>query len=409
MAKSKDIVIGLDIGTTKVCCVVADVSGGSVDVIGMGSHPSHGLRKGVVVNIESTVESIKAAVEEAETMAGVEIESVYVSVAGEHIKGINSHGIIAVKGNEVTQADVERVIDAAKAVNIPMDREILHVLAQEFIVDDQDGIMKPIGMRGVRLEARAHLITGAVTWVQNIIRSVNRAGLVVDQTVAKQYAAAEATLDDDEKELGVGMVNMGGGSCGIAIYHKGSIKWTSVVSLGGNDITGDISIGLRTPGHEAEKVKRQHGCAAADLVRDGEVMDVPGVGERGPREVYRRVLADIVQPRVEEIFMMIKRDLEVSGYKEQMAAGLVLTGGCSIMDGMPEIAEAIFNMPVRRGAPRNVGGIVDLVKSPEYSAVVGLVHLAAKDHRSGARRPSRRKGAIGKGFGKVWGWLKDFF
>lgn len=409
MAKSKDIVIGLDIGTTKVCCVVADVSGGTVDVIGMGTHPSHGLRKGVVVNIESTVESIKAAVEEAETMAGAEIESVYATVAGEHIKGLNSHGIIAVKGNEVTQIDVERVIEAAKAVNIPMDREIVHVLAQEFIVDDQDGIVKPVGMRGVRLEARVHLITAAVTWVQNIVRSVNRAGLTVSQTVAKQYAAAEAALDDDEKELGVGLVNMGGGSCGIAIYHKGSIKWTSVVSIGGNDITGDISIGLRTPGHAAEKIKRQHGCAAADLVRDGEVMDVQGVGERGPREVYRRVLADIIQPRVEEIFMMIKRELEVSGYKEQMAAGLVLTGGASIMEGMPEMAEAVFNMPVRRGGPRNVGGIVDLVKSPEYSAAVGLVHLAARDYKSGAKRPSRGRGSFGKSLGRVKEWLKDFF
>lgn len=409
MAKSKDIVIGLDIGTTKVCCVVADVSGGSVDVIGMGTHPSHGLRKGVVVNIESTVESIKAAVEEAETMAGVEIESVYVTVAGEHIKGINSHGIIAVKGNEVTQADVDRVIDAARAVNIPMDREIIHVLAQEFIVDDQDGIVKPIGMRGVRLEARVHLIAGAVTWVQNIVRSVNRAGLVVNRTVAKQYAAAEAALDDDEKELGVGVVNIGGGSCGIAIYHKGSIKWTSVVSIGGNDITGDISIGLRTPSHAAEKIKRQHGCAAADLVRDGEVIEVQGVGERGPREVYRRVLADIVQPRVEEIFMMVKRDLDVSGYREQMAAGLVLTGGVSIMDGMPEIAEAIFNMPVRRGGPRKVGGIVDLVRSPEYSAVVGLAHLALKDYRSGEKRPARGRGSLSKSLGKAKEWLKDFF
>ena len=409
MAKGKDVVVGLDIGTTKVCCVVADVSGGTVDVIGMGTHPSHGLRKGVVVNIESTVEAVKAAVEEAETMAGVEIESVYTTVAGEHIKGINSHGIIAVKGNEVTQVDVDRVIDAARAVNIPMDREVIHVLAQEFIVDDQDGIVKPVGMRGVRLEARVHLITGAVTWVQNIVRSVNRAGLAVNRSVAKQYAAAEATLDEDEKELGVGMVNIGGGACSIAIYHRGSIKWTSVISLGGNDITGDISIGLRTPGHAAEKVKRQHGCAASDLVRDGDVIEVQGVGERGPREVYRRVLADIIQPRVEEIFMMVKRDLEVSGYKEQMAAGLVLTGGASIMEGMPEIAEAMFNIPVRRGGPRNVGGIVDLVRSPEYSAVVGLTHIALKDYKSGVRRPVSGRGSFSKGVNKAREWLKDFF
>ncbi|MBI4665884.1 MAG: cell division protein FtsA [Nitrospinae bacterium] len=409
MAKNRELIAGLDIGTSKTCCVLADISGGAIDIVGLGSHASHGLRKGVVVNIESTVESIKAAVEEAETMAGAEIESVYASVAGEHIKGINSHGIIAVKGSEVTQADVDRVLEAAKAVNIPMDREMIHTLSQEFIVDEQGGVAKPVGMRGVRLEAKVHIITGSVTWIQNIVRSVNRAGLVVSATVAEQLAASEAALDEDEKELGVALVNMGGGTCDIAIYHKGSIKWTSVVTLGGNDITGDISIGFRTPGHEAEKIKRLYGCAASDLVPDDEVIDVPGVGEREARQVYRRTLADIIQPRVEEIFMMVKRDLEVSGYLDQLAAGLALTGGTAMMQGMPEIAEAIFNMPVRRAHPRKLGGITDIVDSAEYATAVGLILYGARDMASGRKRRSRGKGALDGGLVKIKDWIKDFF
>ncbi|MBI5814476.1 MAG: cell division protein FtsA [Nitrospinae bacterium] len=409
MAKNRDLVVGLDIGTTKICCVIADVGGDGIDIIGLGSHPSQGLRKGVVVNIEATVESIKAAVEEAETMAGQEIESVYVGVAGGHIKGLNSHGVIAVKGSEVTQHDVERVIDAAKAVNIPMDREVIHVLPQEFIVDGQDGILKPIGMRGVRLEAKVHIVTAAVTSAQNIVRSVNRAGLEVDDIVVEQLASAEASLDDDEKEIGVGLVDMGGGTCDIALYIKGAIKAISVVALGGENITNDIAIGLRTPNHEAEKIKRQFGCALSTMVSDDEIIDVPGVGGREPRQVYRRVLAEIIEPRVEEIFMLVKREIELSGNLGHMASGLVLTGGTSILQGIPEIAEEIFNMPARRGFPRKISGLMDLVNSPQYATAVGLILHGAKDHKAGGRRQIKGRNMFDKVLGRMKEWVKDFF
>ena len=411
MAKDKQVIVGLDIGTTKICCVVSEAGQEGVEIIGLGTYPSRGLRKGVVVNIEATVESIKNAVEEAELMAGLEIESVYVGIAGGHIKGFNSHGVIAVKNNEVTQADVDRVIEAAKAVNIPMDRELIHVLSQDYIVDDQDGIDEPVGMNGVRLEAKVHIITGAVTSAQNIIRSVNRAGLEVDDIVVEQLASSEAILDQDEKELGVGLIDMGGGTSDIAIFMNGSIKSTSVVAIGGNHLTNDVAIGLRTPNHEAEKIKRMHGCATTAMISEDEVIEVPGVGGRDARQLSRRVLADIIEPRVAEIFALIKREIELTGFtdKQKVASGLVLTGGASIMEGMPEMAEAIFDMPIRRGTPKGVKGLMDLVNSPLYATVVGLVLFGYKDLLSGKRHKLRGRNMFDKVLGRMKEWVKEFF
>ncbi len=411
MAKDKQIIVGLDIGTTKICCVVSEVREDNIEIIGLGTHPSRGLRKGVVVNIEATVESIKHAVEEAELMAGMEIESVYVGIAGGHIKGFNSHGVVAVKSSEVTDQDVERVIEQAKAVNIPMDREVIHTLEQEFIVDDQDGILKPVGMNGVRLEAKVHIITGAVTSAQNIIRSVNRAGLEVNDIAVEQLASAQAVLDDDEKELGVGLIDMGGGTCDIAIFMNGSIKTTSVVAIGGNHLTSDVAIGLRTPNHEAEKIKRMYGCATTAMVAENEVIEVPGVGGREPRQLSRRVLADIIEPRVAEIFALIKQEFELNGFIEnkKIASGLVLTGGASIMEGMPEMAEAVFEIPIRRGVPKGVGGLVDLIKSPLYATAVGLVLYGYNDHLSGKRHRLRGRNMFDRVLSRMKEWVTEFF
>jgi len=411
MAKDKRIIVGLDIGTTKICCVVSEVRDDTIEIIGLGTHPSRGLRKGVVVNIETTVESIKHAVEEAELMAGMEIESVYVGIAGGHIKGFNSHGVVAVKGSEVTAQDVERVIEQAKAVNIPMDREVIHTLEQEFIVDDQDGILKPVGMNGVRLEAKVHIITGAVTSAQNIIRSVNRAGLEVNDIAVEQLASAQAVLDDDEKELGVGLIDMGGGTCDIAIFMNGSIKTTSVVAIGGNHLTSDVAIGLRTPNHEAEKIKRMYGCATTAMVSENELIEVPGVGGREPRQLSRRVLADIIEPRVAEIFALIKHEFELNGFIEnkKIASGLVLTGGASIMEGMPEMAEAVFEIPIRRGTPKGVGGLVDLIKSPLYATAVGLVLYGYNDHLSGKKHRLRGRNMFDRVLSRMKDWVTEFF
>jgi cell division protein FtsA len=409
MAKERDVIVGLDIGTAKICCLIAQMGENGVDVLGIGSSDSHGLRKGVVVNIEATVESIKRAVEEAETMAGMEIESVYVGVAGGHIKGINSHGVIAVKGGEVTAVDVERVIDAAKAVNIPMDREVIHVIPQEFVVDDQDGILKPIGMNGVRLEAKVHIITGAVTSAQNIVRSVNRAGLEVNDIVVEQLAAADATLDEDEKELGVALIDMGGGTCDIALFKNNAIKGTSVVSLGGANLTNDIAIGLRTPNHEAEKIKKQYGCAASSLVGANEEIKVPGVGGREARLLSRRVLTDIIEPRVVEIFMLAKQEIELSGYQNQLASGVVLTGGAAQLDGIAAVAEEVFELPVRLGTPKGVVGLADLVNSPQYATVVGLVHHGVANARAGKHPSLKGRNLFDKVATSMKGWIRDFF
>lgn len=380
MANKPEIIVGLDIGTTKIAVIVAQRgAGGKVDIIGIGTHPSKGLRKGVVINIEATVNSIQRATEEAELMAGCEIGTVYAGIAGAHIKGFNSHGIVAVKNKEVSSRDVERVIDAARAVAIPMDREILHILPQEYIVDEQDGIREPLGMSGVRLEAKVHIVTGSVSSAQNIVKSANRVGLNVADIVLEPLASAEAVLSAEEKELGVAMVDIGGGTTDITVFHAGAIKHTAVLPLGGNHITNDIAAGLRTPCSAAEDVKRRYGCACSTAVQTSETIEVSSTGGREPRVMSRQVLAEIIEPRMEEMLRLVHRELIRSGFDEFLTAGVVLTGGSVLLDGTVELAEQIFGMPVRIGYPTGVGGLVDVVNSPAYATGVGLVLYGARN------------------------------
>lgn len=373
-----ELIVGLDIGTTKICTVVGEATLNGVDVVGIGACPSSGLRKGVVVNIEQTVQCIKKALEEAELMAGCEIRSVYAGIAGSHIKGFNSHGVIAVKGGEVGPKDLGRVLDAAKAVAIPLDREVIHILPQEYIVDEQGGIADPIGMAGVRLEVKVHIVTGAVSSAQNIIRSCHRAGLDVADIVLESLASAEAVLTPEEREIGVALVDLGGGTTDVAIFANNAIKYTSVLALGGSNLTNDIAYGLRTPMLAAEKIKIKYGCALTDIVQKDEILEVPSVGGRDPRRVSRRVLAEICEPRVEEILALVEQDLSQSGCKNLISAGVVLTGGAALLDGMAELGEQIFNLPTRVGYPRDVGGLKDVVMSPMYSTAVGLLMYGAR-------------------------------
>jgi cell division protein FtsA len=406
-----NIIVGLDIGTTKICAVVGEItSEGNLDIIGLGTSQSRGLRKGVVINIDSTVESIKKAVEEAELMAGVEIDSVFAGIAGGHIKGFNSRGVIAIKDKEVTQSDIERVIDAAKAVAIPMDREVIHVLPQEFIIDEQDGIKEPLGMSGVRLEAEVHIVTGAVTSAQNIIKSCNRAGLEVRDIVLQQLASSYAALTDDEKELGVALVDVGGGTTDIAIFVQGSIWHTSVLALGGNHITNDMAVGLRTPTTEAEKLKKKAGCALTSMVTGDETVEVPSVGGRDARVISRHVMAEIIEPRAEEIFALAKREIQKSGFEEMIASGVVISGGTVILEGMPELAEQVFDLPVRRGAPREIGGLVDIISSPIYTTGAGLVLYGMKHQEPGRfGRASSDDRLFGRVFKRMKDWFQEFF
>jgi cell division protein FtsA len=345
-----------------------------IDVIGVGSAPSRGLRRGVVVNIDFTVEAIKQAVAEAEQMAGVEVAGVYAGVAGGHVRGLNSRGVVAVSGRdkEVSPVDVERVVEAARAINLPQDREIIHVLPQTFTVDDGDGVREPVGMSGVRLEVECHIVTGAITSVQNVVRSVNRAGLAVQDIVLEPLASAEAVLSADEKELGVLLVEIGGGTTNVALFREGAIWHTSILPLGGDHITNDIAVGLRTPAGEAEELKKRFGCALTARVPAQETIDVPSVGGRKPRELSRQVLSEIIQPRVEEIFRLVARDLTKAGFEDAATAGIVVTGGTSILEGIPEVAETVFSLPVRRGMPGDVGELSNAVGTPIHSTAVGL-------------------------------------
>jgi len=408
MAKKDEQVVGLDIGTTKICAIVGEVADEGVDIVGIGSHPSKGLRKGVVVNIESTVSSIKKAVEEAELMAGCEITSAYAGIAGGHIKGLNSHGIVAIKNKEVATTDVERVIDAAQAVSIPLDREVIHVIPQQFIVDDQDGIRDPVGMSGVRLEAKVHIVTGAVTSAQNIIKCCNRAGLNVNDIILQQLAASEAALSTDERELGVVLVDIGGGTTDIAVYSGGSVIHTAVLTIGGNHLTNDVAVGLRTPAHEAERIKLKYGCATAGLVHKDETIEVPSVGGRHPRVLSRQILAEIIEPRMEEIFNLVQQEITRSGCEDMVAAGVVLTGGTCIMEGVPELAEQIFNLPVRRGVPKGIGGLVDVVRSPMYATGVGLV-LMGSTSAENKRFKVKDRNVYAKVKGRMKEWLGEMF
>ena len=382
----EQLIVGLDIGTSKICAVVGEVRpDGMVDIIGMGSHPSVGLRKGVVINIENTVNSIKEAIEEAETMAGCEISSVYGGIAGGHIKGFNSHGIIALKKREVGKVDIDRVIDAARAVAIPMDREVIHTLPQEFIVDDQAGISDPTGMSGVRLEVKIHIVTGAVTSAQNIIKCANRAGLDVYDIILESLASSEAILTNEERNLGVALIDFGGGTTDLAIFSQGSIKHTSVLTLGGDNLTSDIAVGIRTPFKEAEKIKIKYGCGLTSLIGKDETIEVPSVGGREPRTIRRQLLGEILEPRVEEIFSLIYQEMVRSGYDDLVTSGVVVTGGSSILLGVPEIVEQVFNMPARVGYPDNIGGLKEIVNSPMYATAVGLVLYGANSQQSEKR------------------------
>jgi len=406
-------VVGLDIGTTKVCAIIGEVNEqGIIEIIGVGQAPSNGLHKGVVINLESTVKSITKAIEEAEMMSGTEVSSVYVGIAGGHIKGINSRGVVAITrpDREITQSDVDRVIDAARAVSIPMDREVIHVLAQEFIVDDQDGIKDPIGMAGVRLEAEVHIVTGAVTSAQNIVRSVNRAGFEVDDIVLEPLASSFSVLTEDEKELGVVLVDIGGGTTDMALFVEGAIWQTEVLSIGGGNVTKDISVGLRTPIAEAEQIKLRYGCATTSLVKQDEVIEVPSVGGRKSKVLPRQVLAEIIQPRMEEIFLLLSREIKKTGYEDLVAGGVVLTGGASAMEGIQELAEQILDLPVRIGSPKGISGLVDVVNSPVFATGVGLAFYGSKNIQVGGGR-SRSNLISGGGdlFRGITNRMKDWF
>lgn len=381
MAKSSELIVGLDIGTTKICAVVGEVGvDGLVDIVGIGTSPSKGLNKGVVVNIEQTVQSIKKAVEDAELMAGCEIRSVYVGIAGSHIKGFNSPGVIAVKGGEVTARDIERVIDAARIVPISPDQQIIHILPQEFIVDNQSGIIEPLGMAGVRLEVKVHIVTGAVTSAQNIVKSCQKSGLDVEDIVLEAFASSKAVLTDEEREIGVALVDIGGGTSDIAIFHGNAIKHTGVVPFGGTNLTKDIAFGLRTSVQAAEKIKLEYGCVLPELVKDDEAIDVPSVGGRPPRKLTRQLLAEICEPRMEELLGMVDQELIRSGFKKVLGAGVVFTGGSSRIDGLQELADQVFNLPTRTASPTGVGGLKDVVDNPQYATAVGLLLYGGEKH-----------------------------
>jgi len=406
MAQKKgELIVGLDIGTTKICCMVAEVGPDGIDVVGVGTHPSRGLRKGVVINIEATVSSIKRAVEEAELMAGCEIASVYAGIAGGHIRGFNSTGVVAVKDKEVRQGDISRVLDAARAINIPQDREILHVLPQDYIIDEQDGIKEPLGMSGVRLEAKVHIVTAAVSSAQNIVKCCAKAGLSVSDIVLEPLASAEAVLAEEEKELGVALVDVGGGTTDVAIFSGGAIQHTSVIPLGGNHLTNDIAVGLRTPMNEAERIKVKYGSAQSALLDKDETIEVPSVGGRAPRILARRILCEIVEPRVEELFQLVHREVQKAGQEDLLASGAVLTGGSTLLHGMPELAEEVLGLPVRRGLPRNVGGLTDVVNSPQYATAVGLLHYATKQATEG----KVFAGDASSLRARLLGWVKELF
>jgi cell division protein FtsA len=403
--------VGLDVGTSKVCAIVGElVEDNGVDVVGIGVAESRGIRRGVIVNLEAAVESIKKAIEEAELMAGVEIDAVHLSMAGPHIKGFNSRGVIAVAGKsrEITRDDVRRAIEAAKAVSLPAGREILHVLPQDFVVDEQDGIGAPVGMTGARLEVNVHIVTSSATATQNIVSCVNRAGVHVIDTVIEQIAAAESVLTPDEKELGVALVDIGGGTTDIAIFERGSLWHTAVIGVGGDHFTSDIAVGLRMPIPDAEKLKRKCGCALSAMVEEDETMDVASVGGRRPRVMARRILSEILQPRAEEIFHLVWDEIRRAGYEKSLNSGIVLTGGGAILEGMPEIAEQIFDLPIRRGAPAGVGGLADHVGSPSFATPVGLVLYGQRNQIVEAHRGSS-VGALSQITSRLKSIFREFF
>jgi cell division protein FtsA len=408
MPTPSSIIAGLDIGTSSIKVVVGERKPtGGVDIIGVGSSPSRGLRKGVVVNIEGTVSAIGRAVAQAETMAGCEVGNVFATISGSHLRSQNSHGIVAIKNQEVSHLDIERVIDAAKAVAIPLDREIVHVLPQEFVIDEQDGVRDPIGISGVRLEARVHIITGAIASAQNIVKCANRCGLTVQDIVAAPIASAKAVLSQEEQELGVLLLDIGGGTCSISVFHAGAIKFTSVLAVGGNHITNDIAAGLRTPLAAAERIKCEYGTAVTAGVSKADIIEVPSVGGRAPRVLSKLVLAEIIEPRTSEIFSLIQKEIAKAGCQDLLTSGVVITGGSASLPGITQVAEHAFNLPVRVGTPEAVGGLLDLIKDPEYAAAVGLVLHGAV--HSGLPKGKAAKGAVGSTVRRVVGWFAEHF
>ena len=372
--ETENMIVGLDIGTSKVVAIVGKRKmDGTIEVVGIGSHPSRGLKRGVVVNIETTVQAIQRAVEEAELMAGCRIHSVYAGIAGSHIKSLNSHGIVAIRDREVTQADIDRVIDAAQAVAIPADQKIHHILPQEFVIDSQEGIKEPMGMSGVRLEAKVHLVTCAVNAAQNIEKCVKRCGLEVDDIILEQLASSHAILTEDEKELGVCVVDIGGGTTDIAVFTGGAIRHTAVIPIAGDQVTNDIAMALRTPTQNAEEIKIKYACALTQLAGADETIKVPSVGDRAPRDLSRQALAEVVEPRYEELFTLVQSELRRSGFEDLIPAGIVITGGSSTMEGVVELAEEIFHMPVRLACPQAVSGMTEVVNNPIYATGVGLL------------------------------------
>ncbi len=401
----KNIIVGLDIGTSKVVAIVGEVKDDdSIEIIGLGSHPSRGLKKGVVVNIESTVQSIQRAVEEAELMAGVEIDSVYAGIAGSHVSSLNSHGIVAIKDGEVTHADVDRVIDAARAVPISADQKILHILPQEFIIDNQEGIHDPVGMSGVRLEARVHMVTGSVSAAQNIVKCVRRCGLEVEDLILEQLASSYSVLEEDEKDLGVCLVDIGGGTTDIAVFTGGSIRHTGVIPIAGDQVTNDIAVALRTPTQHAEEIKLKYACALTQLASPDETIEVPSIGDRPPRRLSRQTLAEVVEPRYEELLGLVQGELRRSGFEDLVAGGVVMTGGSSKMEGVIDLAEEVFHMPVRLGIPQYVTGLVDVVRNPIHATGVGLLLFG---HRNRAVRLPEL--SAGGGIKSVWNRMKSWF
>jgi cell division protein FtsA len=401
----KNLIVGLDIGTSKVVAIVGEVMPeGELEVIGIGSNPSRGLKKGVVVNIESTVHSIQRAVEEAELMAGCQIHSVYAGIAGSHIRSLNSHGIVAIRDKEVTPGDIERVIDAARAVAIPADQKILHILPQEFVIDNQEGIREPVGMSGVRLEAKVHMVTGAVSAAQNIIKCVRRCGLEVDDIILEQLASSYSVLTEDEKELGVCIVDIGGGTTDIAVFTEGSIRHTAVIPIAGDQVTNDIAVALRTPTQHAEEIKIKYACALTQMASAEESIEVPSVGDRPPRRLARHTLAEVVEPRYEELLTLIQAELRRSGFEDLITAGIVLTGGSAKIEGLVDLAEEVFHMPVRLGVPQYVTGLVDVVRNPIFATGVGLLLFGHhnRDQRS-------LDAGLGKGVRGVWERMKGWF
>jgi len=402
--ENKNLIVGLDIGTSKVVAIVAELApDGRLEVIGMGSHESKGLKKGVVVNIEATVSAIQRALEEAELMADCKIQRVYTGIAGSHIRSFNSTGMVPIRDREVTPLDVDRVIETARAMPIPTDQQVLHLLTQEFIIDGQDGVREPLGMSGVRLEVKVHIVTGAVSAAQNIVKCVRRCGLEVSDLILQPLASSLAVLTEDEKELGVCLVDIGGGTTDVAIFREGAIRHTAVIPIAGDQITNDIAMALRTPTQEAEELKLRHGCSLRQLADAGETIEVPGVGDRPPRELSRQTLAEVIEPRVEELYSLVQKVLRDSGYEELLSSGIVLTGGSSVMQGMLELGEEIFHMPVRLGVPRYAGGLAEVIRSPRYSTAVGLLleGKARSDRGSLARQ--------GGSFKQVLSRMREWF